>query len=161
MSGNIPLNNYKGDKVQQLAKKDFAIALLKEKKPVKFIQDQMKETFGTGMSNRDLAALRTDVRKNMILRTFDNYKQATVDLYEATLGLQKILKILTKNEFPPEVQEWYNDICPIIQKYRNFYHETRKELIVKDLPPNLRNPKIIQSIMESLDEIKNGDFVSL
>jgi hypothetical protein len=146
--------------MHQVSKKDYAIALLKEKKPVQFIQDQLKATFGTGMSNRDLTSLRKRVRATMLFPTFDNYQQGFLELYESTLGLQKILLRLTKNEFSPEVHEWYEDITPTIQKYHAFYHDTRKELLLKDLPPALRTPKVIHAIMESLDELKNGDFIS-
>lgn len=147
--------------VQQLSKKDYAITLLEKNKPVKFIQDQLKITFGTGMSNRDLTSLRKLVHENMLFPSLDNYKQATLDLYESTLGLQKILiNLNTISQLPKGLMEIYDAISSDILKYRDFYHATRAKLILKDLPPEIRTPKVIQSIMESLDDLKRGDFVS-
>ncbi len=147
--------------MQQITKKEFAITLLKENMPVKFVQDRMKLKFGTGMSNRDLTLLRKEVHKSIIFPSIDTYKQSTVDLYESLLGLQKILVNLTEiNQLPEDFQEMYSEITFDILKYHDFYHKTRKELILKELPPELQKPKIIQSILKSLDEIENGDFVS-
>jgi len=150
----------KVQQVSKVSKKEYAMALLQEKKPMKFIQDQLKSTFGTGMSNRDLTSLRKDMRATMLFPSIDNFKQGFLDIYESALGFQKILTLTTKNDFPPEIQQWYEDIAPTLQKYHAFYHETRKDLILKDLPSEIRTPKVIHAIMDSLDELKNGDFVS-
>ena len=51
------------------------------------------------------------------------------------------------------------DIFEEINEYHDLYYDTRKDLTIKNLPKDLRNPKVIKSIIESIDELKNGDYV--
>ena len=51
------------------------------------------------------------------------------------------------------------EIFEEINEFHDLYYDTRKDLTINNLPKDLRNPKVIKSIIESIDEIKNGDYV--
>ncbi len=53
------------------------------------------------------------------------------------------------------------EILDEINEYHNLYYETRKELTINNLPKDLRNSKVVKSIIVSIDELKNGDYVYL
>jgi len=126
-------------------KKEFALKLLKNHLPYGEIQEKLRERYGSGMSNRDLAILRKKIKENTLTKNLETYQNAFIKFYESVLSLKDIIE-------DPEMKEEISD-------YHDLYYETRKDLAISNLPKDLRNPKIIKSIIESIDEIKNGDFV--
>lgn len=51
------------------------------------------------------------------------------------------------------------EIIEEINEYHDLYYDTRKDLIINNLPKDLRNAKVVKSIIESIDELKNGNYV--
>ena len=95
--------------------------------------------------NRDLGILRKKIRAKTHPRTLETYKNAFIKFYESVLSLKSSIDDV--------------DILGEINEYHDLYYETRKEIAINNLPEDLRNPKVIKSIMDSIDEIKNGNYV--
>ena len=48
------------------------------------------------------------------------------------------------------------NLIPVLSVYENIEYPL---IMIKNLPKDLRNSKVVTSISESLDELKNGDYV--
>ncbi len=129
----------------QLDKRTYTISLLKNHVDYDTIQNKLKDKFGSGMSNRDLGKLRKEIVENSLPKTLETYQKGFLTFYESLLSMKDSITD------PAILQE--------INEYHDLFYETRKDIAIKTLPKELRTSKVIQSIVESLDEIKNGDFV--
>ncbi|QEE16814.1 hypothetical protein DSAG12_02644 [Promethearchaeum syntrophicum] len=132
---------------EKIQKKDYTIILLKNHLSYGEIQEKLKEKYGTGMSNRDLGMLRKEIKEKTLPKNLETYQNAFINFYESVLSLKSSIDD--------------SEILDDINEYHDLYYETRKELIIKNLPKDLRNSKVVKSITESIDELKNGDFVYL
>ncbi|WP_369019630.1 hypothetical protein DSAG12_04195 [Promethearchaeum syntrophicum] len=132
-------------KEDKIEKKDFTLKLLKNHLPYGEIQEILKEKYGSGMSNRDLGIMRKELNDQIIPKNLETYQEAFIKFYESVLSLKSSIDD--------------REILDEINEYHDFYYETRKELTIKNLPKDLRNSKVVKSISESLDELKNGDYV--
>lgn len=128
----------------QTEKKVYAIGLLKNHLSYEEIQNRLKCQYNSGMSNRDLAKLRKEIDKTILSKNLDTYQEGFMTFYESMLSLKELIK--------------NPDIMDEINKYHDLFYETQKDLAIKNLPKELRTIKVIQSITESIDEIKNGDY---
>jgi len=125
-------------------KVEFTLMLLEQKNTYSIIQNKLKEKYGSGMSNRTLGILRKEVKGLIQPKSLEMYQIAFINIYESILSLKSIIKN------PEILQE--------ITEYHNLYYNTSKDLIINNLPEDLRNPKVIKSIEESLEELKNGKY---
>ncbi|WP_457556495.1 hypothetical protein [Candidatus Harpocratesius sp.] len=132
-------------KEEKIDKKKFVLILLKNHLSYCEIQKKLKDKYGSGMSNRDLSLLRKKLNGKRFSKDLKTYQKAFIKFYESLLSLKSSIN-------DPEIIEEINE-------YHDLYYETRKELVINNLPKDLRNPKVIKSIIESIDEIKNGDYI--
>ncbi len=132
-------------KNEKVEKKQFVYDLLNNHIPYAQIQEKLKSKYGKGMSNRDIKQIRLTMNK--IPQDLNTYKQVFVKMFESLLSMKNLI-------IDPEIIEELNT-------YHDLYYDTRKELVIANLPQDLRKKKIIESISESLDEIKEGNYLSL
>ena len=130
---------------EKIEKKEFTLKLLKNHVSYGEIQEKLKKKYGSGMSNRDLGTLRKDLNEKTLPKNLETYQNAFIKFYESVLSLKSSID-------DPEIFEEIN-------KYHDLYYDTRKDLTINNLPKDLRNSKVIKSIIESIDELKNGDYV--
>ena len=132
-------------KEEKIEKKEYTVNLLKNHLSYGEIQKNLKDKYGSGMSNRDLGILRKELYEKTLPKNLETYQNAFIKFYESVLSLKSSIN-------DPEIIEEINE-------YHDLYYDTRKDLIINNLPKDLRNPKVIISITESMNEIKNGDYV--
>jgi len=132
-------------KKEKIEKKEYTVKLLKNHLSYGEIQENLKDKYGSGMSNRDLGILRKELNEKTLPKNLETYQNAFIKFYESVLSLKSSIN-------DPEIIEEINE-------YHDLYYDTRKDLTINNLPKDLRNAKVVKSITESIDELKNGDFV--
>jgi hypothetical protein len=130
---------------KHIDKKEYTLTLLKNHISYEEIQKQLKKKYNSGMSNRDLSTLRKQIKEKELPKNLDTYQNAFLKFYESLLSLKEFITD--------------DDIISEIQEYHDLYYETRKELTIKNLPKDLRNTNVINSILESLEELKQGNYI--
>ena len=132
-------------KEEKMEKKEYTVKLLKNHLSYGEIQENLKDKYGSGMSNRDLGILRKKLNEKTLPKNLETYQNAFIKFYESVLSLKSSIN-------DPEIIEEINE-------YHDLYYDTRKDLTINNLPKDLRNAKVVKSIIESIDELKNGDYV--